>query len=300
MKNKKGFTLIELLAVIVILAIIMVIAIPQILNIIDSSKEKAWEDSVKIVEKSIRTYTSIDDPTGQFSKRMSDLCVTDATSQISAIADVGNMTVSCTGTGPYVFTLTGTGQFDQKSATITCETSGVCSSSIVAPSSNPYETRFDGNYTAYKWNDVSTSGYSSAGTKHGSSGWYTSLNSESVAYLRTDGTTPEVCGVFGSGQGNTVCMTSSYYNSNYSSAGSYVSDFEDCNDNVEELYYPNDNTDNTCLKGYTKEKMKEILSKGAMYCSIYYGMLDCPVDGLMECAILKNGQSICYGPMGNL
>ena len=40
--NKKGFTLIELLAVIVILAIIMVIAVPQILNVIDKSRDSAW------------------------------------------------------------------------------------------------------------------------------------------------------------------------------------------------------------------------------------------------------------------
>ena len=39
--NKKGFTLIELLAVIVILAIIMVIAVPQILNVIQSSRDSA-------------------------------------------------------------------------------------------------------------------------------------------------------------------------------------------------------------------------------------------------------------------
>ena len=42
--NKKGFTLIELLAVIVILAIIMVIAVPQILNVIQSSREFSLEE----------------------------------------------------------------------------------------------------------------------------------------------------------------------------------------------------------------------------------------------------------------
>ena len=42
----KGFTLIELLAVIVILAIIALIAVPQILNLIDDSKEKSAKISV--------------------------------------------------------------------------------------------------------------------------------------------------------------------------------------------------------------------------------------------------------------
>ena len=45
-KNEKGFTLIELLAVIVILAIIAVIATPLTINVINSSKEKSFINSV--------------------------------------------------------------------------------------------------------------------------------------------------------------------------------------------------------------------------------------------------------------
>lgn len=49
MKNNKGFTLIELLAIIVLLAIISIIAIPNILNLIENSKEGA----LKIVARNI-------------------------------------------------------------------------------------------------------------------------------------------------------------------------------------------------------------------------------------------------------
>lgn len=51
--NKKGFTLIELLAVIVILAIIMVIAVPQILNVINDSRKKSWDNSMKLVGEAV-------------------------------------------------------------------------------------------------------------------------------------------------------------------------------------------------------------------------------------------------------
>lgn len=57
--NKKGFTLIELLAVIVILAIIMVIAVPQILNVIDKSRESAWESNIKMIEDAIETNEAL-------------------------------------------------------------------------------------------------------------------------------------------------------------------------------------------------------------------------------------------------
>ena len=44
MKENKGFTLIELLAVIVVLALIMLFAIPTILNTLNQSKKKAFEE----------------------------------------------------------------------------------------------------------------------------------------------------------------------------------------------------------------------------------------------------------------
>ena len=54
MKNKKGFTLIELLAVIVILAVIMVIAVPKVLNIIENSEKKSYENSVNLMVEAAR------------------------------------------------------------------------------------------------------------------------------------------------------------------------------------------------------------------------------------------------------
>ena len=49
--------------------------------------------------------------------------------------------------------------------------------------SNPYETTFNGNYTAYKWRDVdyATPSYGYVESIHGSYGWSTSLNSSSKA-----------------------------------------------------------------------------------------------------------------------
>jgi prepilin-type N-terminal cleavage/methylation domain-containing protein len=55
LKNKKGFTLIELLAVIVILAIILVIAVPQILGVIQQSKEDSLKSSVRMFASAIET-----------------------------------------------------------------------------------------------------------------------------------------------------------------------------------------------------------------------------------------------------
>ena len=53
MRKNKGFTLIELLAVIVVLAIIALIATPIVLNIIESTKKGAVEQSIKVYIKSI-------------------------------------------------------------------------------------------------------------------------------------------------------------------------------------------------------------------------------------------------------
>ena len=119
--NKKGFTLIELLAVIVILAIIMVIAVPQILKVINSSKTSAWDDSVKLIEKSIELNSNL--PMG--GTTMATLCQSDATNAVKAIADVGDMTIACSSN---TFTLTGTGQFNGKGGKIACNANGNCNS----------------------------------------------------------------------------------------------------------------------------------------------------------------------------
>ena len=123
--NKKGFTLIELLAVIVILAIIMVIAVPQILNVIDSSRTSAWNNSVGMIKKSIQFSTNTIEPlTGNYKYTVKDLCNNetssdkDVTDIFNQISDVGDMTLKCKKDTDYIFTLTGKNQFNGKSATL--------------------------------------------------------------------------------------------------------------------------------------------------------------------------------------
>lgn len=53
---KKGFTLIELLAVISILALIAVVVFPAINSVIQGSRNKAYEDQVKLIEKAAEEW----------------------------------------------------------------------------------------------------------------------------------------------------------------------------------------------------------------------------------------------------
>jgi len=55
-KNNYGFTLIELLAVVVILALILLVAIPTVLDVISTSKDKAYESSVDLIENGSKLY----------------------------------------------------------------------------------------------------------------------------------------------------------------------------------------------------------------------------------------------------
>jgi len=59
--NRKGFTLIELLAVIIILAVIALIATPLIINIIESSRKKVFENSVYGVMETYKLKTVEDE-----------------------------------------------------------------------------------------------------------------------------------------------------------------------------------------------------------------------------------------------
>ena len=124
--NKKGFTLIELLAVIVILAIIMVIAVPRILDVINSSRSSAWNDSIKMIAKSIDLNTSLINPqTNSQTYTVSGLCTPSSGTvkeAIGAIADVGDIdTISCSSN---TFTVAGKGQFAGKTGTIACTATG--------------------------------------------------------------------------------------------------------------------------------------------------------------------------------
>ena len=139
--NKKGFTLIELLAVIVILAIIMVIAVPQILNVINDSRNSAWNNSLKMIAHSMQTNSTLFNPnTGaQTHSITTDLCTTvtsgsnktDVKANFTGIVDLGDVdTIYCESktsvTGGYdtTFTVNGKNQFSGKTGTIKCETRG--------------------------------------------------------------------------------------------------------------------------------------------------------------------------------
>ncbi len=116
MRNKKGFTLIELLAIIVILAVIMVIAVPQILNVVNGSKNGAWKNNVSMIERAITKNSKLVDlETGFYKYSIDGLCSN--TSKFKEIVKADDTSITCSNN---VFTLTGTGQFTGKSATITC------------------------------------------------------------------------------------------------------------------------------------------------------------------------------------
>lgn len=127
--NKKGFTLIELLAVIVILAIIMVIAVPRILDVINNSRNSAWNSNCKLVKEAIDLNTTLS-TTGMSSSTFSlaSTCTgsdVPITTGIASIADISatDTTVTCSRTGEaghYVYTVTVTptdgGQFAGRAA----------------------------------------------------------------------------------------------------------------------------------------------------------------------------------------
>ena len=133
--NKKGFTLIELLAVIVILAIIMVIAVPQILNVIQSSKQSAWKSNVKLIEEGIELGEATSNTGLSGSKfSISTVCTTQSdtviNSQLKSVVDISDddTEVKCSGAGSV--SVTGKGEFaNQATATITC-TNGNCSTAF--------------------------------------------------------------------------------------------------------------------------------------------------------------------------
>lgn len=130
--NKKGFTLIELLAVIVILAIIMVIAVPQILNVIQSSRDSAWKSNVKLIEEGIElgeatTTTGLTSSNFSISTVCTAASDTSIVDSLKSVADISSddTEVTCAGAGSVK--VTGKGQFaNQPAATITC-TNGNCS-----------------------------------------------------------------------------------------------------------------------------------------------------------------------------
>ena len=144
--------------------------------------------------------------------------------------------------------------------------------------SNPYETTFDGNYT-YEGPE--------------SYPFSTSFSNDWTVYLRNDGTTSETCAVFGNGTAGTVCMPSSYYNSNYSSVGNYNSDFEDVITNTNDITTIA-GLEATGLKGYSLAKAEEMLNKGASSCNVSSESVNCYMISGGVCVIGSDGHVDCY------
>lgn len=126
--DRKGFTLIELLAVIVILAIIMVIAVPQILNVIGKSKESAWESNIKMIEDGIETNEALVKTgmtnDGAVSVLSEAGCTKDNIAKSAEIDANGTDISASFATGTCTVTATGKNNFDGRTATITCDSTG--------------------------------------------------------------------------------------------------------------------------------------------------------------------------------
>ena len=122
--------------------------------------------------------------------------------------------------------------------------------------SNPYETTFDGNYT-----------YRAVGTN----GYISSLNNNWQYYIRNDGTTKDICGVFPSG---TVCLTPDTNGRSSDFGSGSVSESN--------------------ISGYAAAKVEEMKAKGATTCTA--NALDNGINcyfGDFYCGVNKNGSVLC-------
>ena len=131
---KKGFTLVELLAVIIILAIIMIIAAPMAIKIINSSRDSAWRDNIKLIKNSLELNYSMSNNdaavTGKticsgssdnFKNELKKISNLDLTATEVGTQSYNNSTSTCT------FKLTPKNQFaDEDEVTMTC-IEGKCS-----------------------------------------------------------------------------------------------------------------------------------------------------------------------------
>ena len=281
MKNKKGFTLIELLAVIVILAIIMVIAVPKILDVIENSRKTAAIESAQFFVDAVNKNN-------QFAS-------TSLSSDYELYRDgkynVSNVknTLKLKNTWPSDNSTFEIANGKVKTACLKVNKYNLSCDGKWCSVTNSECENINYTYTRFFWRDVSTDGYTL------NNEWYTTLNPDSKAYRRTDETTKEVCGVYPNG---TVCMTSSYYNSDYSSAGNYNSDFSTCSSGGTGTF-TSSNINDSCLKGYAKSKVEEMLSKGASSCRVYSTYARCRIPSGGPCAIYDDGKARCYDINGD-
>ena len=110
----------------------MVIAVPQILNVIQSSRDSAWKSNVKLIEEGIElgeatTTTGLTSSNFSISTVCTAASDTSIVDSLKSVADISSddTEVTCAGAGSVK--VTGKGQFaNQPAATITC-TNGNCS-----------------------------------------------------------------------------------------------------------------------------------------------------------------------------
>ena len=115
--------------------------------------------------------------------------------------------------------------------------------------------------------------------------------SEKDVYIRDDGEIKETCGIFPNGF---VCMTSSYYNSDYSSSNNYNSDFENVSGDFEGITATSGLVASG-LKGYALTKATEMLSNGVSSCFVENSQVGCDKsnDGDGTCYIEADGDAYC-------
>ncbi len=82
---KKGFTLVEVLGVLVILAIILTITVPIVINNVNNTKEKVWQQTVEHIKEGTNLYLR------EYKKDFPELNVVDSiiTVSLSEIIDNG-------------------------------------------------------------------------------------------------------------------------------------------------------------------------------------------------------------------
>jgi len=81
---KKGFTLVEVLGVLVILTIIFAVTIPLVINNINNTKEKVWEQTVAHIKEGTKLYLR------EYKEDFPDLNVVGSTIEVSLSEIIDN------------------------------------------------------------------------------------------------------------------------------------------------------------------------------------------------------------------
>ena len=308
--TKNAFTLIELLAIIVILAIIAVITVPIILNIIENSRKGAATDSAYGYKDAVNKWyvQELSKPNNENFNLKSQYTVEDGKlidptinndegilipfsgdKPSSGYLNYSNNTLTsgCLVFGDYAVTFDGNTANTVKG---TCSSnsggnneqgsSGSGQSGNQTPT-NPYLTTFDGNYV-YKYYGIGLEYDDETGEPVQE--WESSFDSAdsyvplSVYYRKNISTNlEEYCGIFGSGQLDTVCFAQSLY------------DYE-CVDVCDDI---TGNCNYVCsTTGYTASKVSEFESKGATCTYDSNGYVECENENLgLHCSMGNTGQN---------